>query len=260
MDQHKEAAMATGRKCFVISPIGEPDSPTRKRADQVLRHVIAPAAEECGYDPPQRADKMSAPGLITAQVVQAIIEADMVVADLTDHNANVFYELAIRHLYRKPVVQIIAAGQPIPFDVSPVRTIKLDHTDLDSAADARRDLVAQMKSADADPSLVDSPISVAIDLEALRAKGTSEEKALVRLLEDISARLAAIERRDANEVRFVRTPRATPLGGAVGQGSTVTVTGPVGDWDGSWRLVTDAETARSKRAGSDAPNVKPEST
>ena len=38
------------KTCFVISPIGEEGSDTRKRSDQVLKHVIAPAADFCGYE------------------------------------------------------------------------------------------------------------------------------------------------------------------------------------------------------------------
>lgn len=37
------------KSCFVISPIGEAESDVRKRSDQVLRHIIRPAAEACGY-------------------------------------------------------------------------------------------------------------------------------------------------------------------------------------------------------------------
>ena len=50
---------------------------------------------------------MSQPGSITTQIVDQILTAALVVADLTGHNANVLYELAIRHVVRKPVVQLI---------------------------------------------------------------------------------------------------------------------------------------------------------
>ena len=61
-----------------------------------------------------------------------ILSDPLVVADLTDHNPNVFYEVAIRHAMQKPLVQLIDENQRIPFDVSDVRTIKVDITDLDS--------------------------------------------------------------------------------------------------------------------------------
>jgi hypothetical protein len=62
------------RICFVIGPIGDPGSDVRKRSDQIVEHIIAPAAQECGYGEPLRADKISAPGIITAQIVQHVIE------------------------------------------------------------------------------------------------------------------------------------------------------------------------------------------
>jgi hypothetical protein len=128
------------RICFVIAPIGEPDSETRKRSDQVLKHVISPAAAECGYKA-LRADQISEPGMITSQVIQHVVEDPLVIADLTDRNPDVFYELAIRHAIRKPLVQMIKKGEQIPFDVAGTRTIPLDHKDLASVDDAKREVI-----------------------------------------------------------------------------------------------------------------------
>jgi len=58
----------TAKTCFVIAPIGEPDSETRKRSDQVLKHIISPAIKERGYAA-TRADEISEPGIITTQVI-----------------------------------------------------------------------------------------------------------------------------------------------------------------------------------------------
>ena len=73
--------------CFVIAPIGEEGSEIRKRSNRVFTYVIEPAAQQCGYKA-LRADKISTPGIITNQVIQEVINAPMVVADLTGHNAN----------------------------------------------------------------------------------------------------------------------------------------------------------------------------
>lgn len=93
--------MTDEKSCFVISPIGEPDSDTRKRADQILKHVVKPAVAECGYTA-VRADEIDKPGIITSQVIQRVVTDPLVIADLTERNPNVFYELAIRHALRKP--------------------------------------------------------------------------------------------------------------------------------------------------------------
>lgn len=98
--------MSEKKICFVIAPIGEEGSETRKRSDQILKYIIAPAATECGYEP-KRADSFATPGIITKQIIEQLIDAPLVIADLTDYNPNVFYELAVRHAVRKPVVQLI---------------------------------------------------------------------------------------------------------------------------------------------------------
>jgi hypothetical protein len=155
------------KACFVIAPIGAEGSEERERSDQVLQHIICPACEECGYQA-TRADRISEPGLITSQVIQRLIDDELVVADLTDHNANVFYELAIRHAVKKPVVQLIQSGQSIPFDVAGARTIHVDHHDLNSAAEAKKEIARQIRAVEDDPDKVDTPVSAAIQLQALR--------------------------------------------------------------------------------------------
>jgi hypothetical protein len=174
------------KKCFVISPIGEDGSDTRKRADQVLKHVIKPAAEECGFDA-IRADDIAEPGLITSQVIQRIIDDPLVVADLTGMNPNVFYELAIRHSIRKPLVQIIQKGDKIPFDVAGMRTVSVDHKDLDSVDEARAEIVKQIKAvADKKPEEIDSPISVSVELQFLKHSENPEERSYADFISAVS--------------------------------------------------------------------------
>lgn len=96
--------------CFVISPIGDDNSDTRKRSDMVLKHIICPPIEQLGYEV-IRADKISEPGIITTQIIQLIVDSALVIADLTERNPNVFYELALRHAIRKPLVQLIKNGK-----------------------------------------------------------------------------------------------------------------------------------------------------
>ena len=155
--------MPEPKLCFVIAPIGEPDSDTRKRSDQVLQYVITPAVSQVGYEP-IRADQIDKPGIITNQVIQHIVSDPLVVADLTEHNPNVFYGLAVRHTLRLPLVQIIGVKDSIPFDVASARTIKVDHNDLDSVNTAIGEIVRQIRALEADPSGFDTPISAALDL------------------------------------------------------------------------------------------------
>lgn len=180
--------------CFVIAPIDEEGSEIRRRSDQVLKHIITPAANECGYKT-IRADEISEPGMITSQVIQHLIEDALVIADLTGRNPNVFYELAIRHAIKKPIVQIIQIGEPIPFDVAQSRTIHVDHHDLDSAFRCRDELIKQIQSVEKDSSDVDTPISTAINLQSLRQSENPLEKSsadIIQMLQDIRSKVGEI--------------------------------------------------------------------
>ena len=173
------------QKGRVLAQDGEPESETRKRSDQILKHVISPALRECGYTA-TRADQISEPGMITSQVIQHIVDDELVVADLTERNPNVFYELAIRHAIRKPLVQLIKRGEQIPFDVAGTRTIHVDHHDLDNVEEAKKDIIAQVRSLEKDPSRLETPISVSLDLQLLKQSDNPEQRSLADVLSVIS--------------------------------------------------------------------------
>ena len=190
--------MSEKKKCFVITPIGEDGSETRRRADQILRHVITPAAEACGFET-VRADQIAEPGLITTQIIQHIIDDPLVIADLTGSNPNVFYELAVRHAIRKPLVQIIQKNEKIPFDVAGMRTIPVDHKDLDSVQEAKIEIEKQIKAVlKKKPDEIDSPISVSVELQALKHSENPEERSIaefVSAISDLRTDIASIEKR-----------------------------------------------------------------
>lgn len=171
--------------CFVISPIGEEGSETRTRSDQILKHIITQPVSQLGYEV-IRADKISEPGIITTQIIEYIVDAELVIADLTDHNPNVFYELAIRHAMRKPLVQMIRKGDVIPFDVAATRVIQFDLHNLDSVAAAKEEISSQVKSIEIGGSEVQNPISVSLDLKVLKESGDAEERSLADIVEAIS--------------------------------------------------------------------------
>jgi hypothetical protein len=190
------------KTCFVIAPIGEPESEIRKRSDQVFTYVITPAVQQFGYDP-LRADHISEPGLISSQVIQHIVDDPLVIADLTGHNPNVFYELALRHALRKPLVQIMKSGEKIPFDVANTRIIPVDHRDLDSVETAKRDIVKQVNAVEKKPADIETPISVSIDLQNLKRSDNPEQRSLGDLLTavtEIRTGLANVEQRLDNQI------------------------------------------------------------
>jgi hypothetical protein len=144
--------------CFLICPIGKPGSDVRRRSDQWVRHVIMPVAKQHGYEV-ARADEMPNSGIITNQIIKALFESPLVVADLTGGNPNVFYELALRHACGKPYIQMVHIGQEIPFDLQGVRTIEYDLSDPDHLVTASTTLSRHIRSIK-DGHKVDSPVSM----------------------------------------------------------------------------------------------------
>jgi O-acetyl-ADP-ribose deacetylase (regulator of RNase III) len=117
-----------GKNCFVVSPIGAPDSDIRNHADDVFQFIIEPAianfSKKHGIPfETMRADHQEETGRITEQMFEKILEADLCIAILTDNNANVFYELAIAQTAARPVIILIEDGQVPPFDVKDLRCI-----------------------------------------------------------------------------------------------------------------------------------------
>ena len=148
--------------CFYIAPIGSDDSEHRKHSDLFLGSIVEPALEQFGLKV-VRADAIDKPGFITKQVIEQLMRARLVVADLSFHNPNVFYELAIRHAARLPVVQIIRKSDYLPFDINQIRTIQIDNSDIYSLVPRietyRSQVANQVRRALENPDLVDNPIT-----------------------------------------------------------------------------------------------------
>lgn len=115
--------------CFYITPIGAENSEERKHSDMLLECVVSPVLEEFGLKV-VRADQIDKPGIITNQILDYITKSKMVVADLSFHNPNVFYELAVRHMKGLPAIHLSRKVDNIPFDISGFRTIILDTADI----------------------------------------------------------------------------------------------------------------------------------
>lgn len=75
-----------------------------------------------------RGDNRSGPGSITAQIERDIQEADVVVAEVTATNANVFFEVGYAMAIGKPVILLARRGRKLPFDVNAYRCVYYEPT------------------------------------------------------------------------------------------------------------------------------------
>ncbi|MCL4264530.1 MAG: hypothetical protein KJ069_15005 [Anaerolineae bacterium] len=127
---------ATRPHAFVVMPFGKKKGLEGQTLDfnAIYTDLIKPALEDAGFEA-FRADEETVSGDILTDMFQELLLADLVIADMSIDNANVFYELGVRHAFRKRGVVHIQSGRAyMPFDIFNVRTIPY-HTSPDGVPD-----------------------------------------------------------------------------------------------------------------------------
>lgn len=176
--------MSDTKECFFISPIGDRGSDTRERSDNVLEYIIEEVLTDYEYSV-TRADQMDQPGSITNQVIEKTVESELVIADLTGHNPNVFYELAVRHATGKPYIQLIDVSESIPFDIADLRTVQYG-LEVDEAQQARDELRAQLDTMEDGDTEFDNPISKSAEMRSLRKSDNPTDQNIAEIMNAIS--------------------------------------------------------------------------
>lgn len=190
--------------CYVICPIDEKGSPVRRRSDQLLKHVIRPAIKKFGYEV-RRSDMDAEPGDIPAQIIRQMASAELVIADLTDFNPNVFYELAIRHVAAKPLVQLIQEGQEIPFDVGGMRTVYFNLADPDDLEDAKTQLRRHVEALQSTEE-IETPVQASLRLKEALESPDPATAGSAEILAEIQAVRSDVERLRAGQQTTIREP------------------------------------------------------
>jgi hypothetical protein len=156
--------MADQKKCFVVMGFGEKTDLATGRTldlDKTYRIIIKKAVEEAGLEC-IRADDIKHSGLIDVPMYELLLEADIVVADLSTANPNAIYELGVRHALRPHTTIIMAESQfKFPFDLSHIVIRPYEHLgkgiDAEHAEKVREELKAAIKKLLDQPD-VDSPV------------------------------------------------------------------------------------------------------
>lgn len=154
--------------CFVLMPFGNKTDASGNKIDfdEVYRKIIALAISKAGLEP-LRADEELMSGIIHKPMFERLILCEYAVADLTTANANVFYELGLRHAVRPwSTVLIFAEGNRLPFDVTMLRGFPYKLNKNGKPAKAKNDseslakiLIESRNSATQTPTPpVDSPV------------------------------------------------------------------------------------------------------
>ena len=114
------------KTCFVVSVIGKGNSPERTHADDVFDYIIEPALSN--EFEVTRADKIFHADKIDDKIFYSLKNADLVVADLTGKNPNVFLEVGYRMALEKPIIFLVQKNSDsLPFDI---QSINICHYDI----------------------------------------------------------------------------------------------------------------------------------
>jgi uncharacterized protein (TIGR02996 family) len=197
------------KKCFVIMPYGGDDPARKKHFDGVYQSIIVPGAVRAGYEV-KRSDISGEPGNITHDIIRDLAESDIVIADLTMGNANVFFELGIRHAFRKSgTVHIIDAQHKLPFDVHHYRVIEYS-TDLADIPEVIQAIATAIEKRTKTPNRPDNPVHDALPDLPIDFRSTGDEE-IKKQLESIEVELQ--ETRSENEKMAKKLSVLDPAGG-----------------------------------------------
>lgn len=183
--------MTSPKRCFLITPIGSQDSDVRRSTTGLIGAVLRPICQQLELEF-FVAHEISAPGSITTQVLQHLLEDELVIANLTGLNPNVMYELAVRHAKRLPVVIVAEEKTVLPFDVQDQRTLFF-RNDMAGVEELKTPLTGAIKSALAE-ELPDNPVYRTVSHIAIQGSATESDinKYLASKIESIESTLSAL--------------------------------------------------------------------
>jgi tetratricopeptide (TPR) repeat protein len=155
--------------CFVLMPFGRKQDGSGRWIDfdRVYGELIAPAARQAGIDP-IRADEEQLGGSIHKPMFERLMLCDYAIADLATANANVYYELGIRHAIRpRSTIVVFAAGTTLPFDVASLRGVAYTLSEGGVPASAEADVasIARRLLAARQDHSADSPVFQLVDIK-----------------------------------------------------------------------------------------------
>ena len=171
------------KTCFVIMPFGrKPVGDEQVDFDAIYDDIFKPAIEAVDLPPPElgklraaRTDKDFFGGSIDQEMFQYLNDSRIALADITGLNANVMYEVGVRHAVRQSGTVVLRQGDAtIPFDINHIKAFPYAYRPKDSADEARQ-LITRVLRESLEQNRLDSPVQI-----ALRAQKQEPQRAEVQ--------------------------------------------------------------------------------
>ncbi len=145
------------KKCFVIMPISKTRRCTKAEWTGIFEQMIKPAVtgSRLGFDC-ERAKPRT--GNFIKDIVNQLNTAHVVIADLTDMNPNVFYELGVRHTLKTRTILIAQGKKYVPSDLQAYWVI-IYEKDLTGLEDFKRKIREILREIEKNPEKSDSPVA-----------------------------------------------------------------------------------------------------
>ena len=186
--------MVKKKLCFVIMPFSSTNRHSTEEWTDIFENVHKPAitGSRHGYEC-ERSEIGT--GAFIKDILLQLNQADVVLADLTDMNPNVLYELGVRHVLKNRTILVSQTMDDIPSDLKQYGVITYK-TDPKSVADYKKKISKILKDIRDNPDRADNPVSDYLNLKTIIIdpfEAKTIEKKLIALVSECSFNLSAIK-------------------------------------------------------------------
>lgn len=133
--------------CYFLTAIGEDGCEIKERANTVVKYLLKPVCDKLNFEL-LRLDMLENTDIISEEMFEKLRNSDIVLADITEHQVNLFYQMAFRSALGLPIVHIREKGESLPFDIFDITVYEYVTNNLKEAANFQGILTELMNSFD----------------------------------------------------------------------------------------------------------------
>jgi hypothetical protein len=200
----KNQSNQESKTCFVVMKFGRKGTDEFEQQKSLYEDIVKPAVEEAGLGYTCiRVDDIMRPTSIIKDIVKYLWSSDIVIADLTGQNPNVFYELGVRHALKGRTVMLVQSIDDVPLDVRSYRVIEYSPNNAAGFRRVIKEIRRHLEELSKDPSAMDSPVIDSLPVGAKpfeEALSQSPQASLVRDLRIVKNSVEGLSRRFDTEV------------------------------------------------------------